>query len=335
MKRKASISISPESAGAAVLDFLALRFTYHRRDQWEDLIRCGRVLVNGGTCVPGTVLTSGNSLEYLQAEGQEPPVSTNYSIVFEDQALLVINKPGNLPCHPGGRYFQNTLWGLLKTERAGDPLFFVNRIDRETSGVVLLTKTPAAAKHCQKQFQSGMVRKIYLVGVEGDFPSEPVCAEGLLSRDETSPIRKKQRFSPMDSRREIPGEGRRCLTRFHLIDKHEGKSLVSACPETGRLHQIRATLFSLGYPVVGDKIYGVDDAFFLKFIEQRLTDKDQSRLCLQRQALHSQSIELEHPEHGQRLHFKAEMPKDMAELFQVTHWNSKGEENLWNPRRFI
>ena len=317
MKRKASIHIPPESAGAVILDYLSLRFTYHHRTQWEDLIRCERVLVNGRPCVPGTILESGNSLKYLQMDREEPPVSTNYSIVFEDRALLVINKPGNLPCHPGGRYFKNTLWGLLKTETAGEPFFFVNRIDRETSGIVLLAKTASAAKKCQRQFQSGAVRKIYLVVVEGDFPSGLVCAEGFMSRDETSSIRKKQRFSPMDSGWEIPGESRRCLTRFRLIERRQKKSLVSACPVTGRLHQIRATLFSLGYPVVGDKIYGVDDTFFLKFIENRLTEEDRSRLCLQRQALHAESLELEHPEDGQRLHFKAEMPKDMVELFET------------------
>ncbi len=315
MKRKAFIHIPRDQAGTAVLDFLCRRFTYHHRDQWEGLIGCEKVLINGRPCIPGTILECGNSLEYLQPEEEEPPVSTNYSIVFEDRALLVINKPGNLPCHPGGRYFGNTLWGLLKTRTGGEPFFFVNRIDRETSGIVLLTKTPAAAKNCQGQFQSGTVRKIYLVAVEGDFPSGPLCAEGWLSRDETSQIRKKQRFSPMDSEPEIPDESQRCLTQFRLIDRCRGRSLVSACPETGRLHQIRATLSSLGYPVVGDKIYGVDDTLFLKFIEKRLTEEDRSRLCLQRQALHSESIELKHPEDGRRLHFKAEMPKDMAELF--------------------
>ena len=316
MKRRASTHITRESAGVAILDFLSLRFTYHQRDHWEDLIRSGRVLVNGGTCVPGTILESGNSLEYLQPEREEPPVSVSYSILFEDRALLVINKPGNLPCHPGGRYFRNTLWGLLKTERTDEPLFFVNRIDRETSGIVLLAKTASAAKDCQRQFQSGTVRKTYLVGVEGDFSSGPVCAEGLLFRDETSLIRKKHRFSPMDSGREIPDESRRCLTRFRLLERCGELSLVYAFPVTGRFHQIRATLFSLGYPVVGDKIYGVDDILFLRFIENQLTETDRGALRLERQAVHSGSLELDHPEHGQRLRFKAEIPKDMAELFQ-------------------
>ena len=139
-------------------------------------------------------------LEYLPPKRKNPLVNTDYSILFEDRDCWSSTSPGNLPCHPGGRYFQNTLWGLLKTERSGDPLFFVNRIDRETSGVVLLTKTPSAAKHCQRQFQSGMVRKIYLVGVEGDFPSEPVCAEGLLSGMRPAPSERNSVFPPW-----IPG----------------------------------------------------------------------------------------------------------------------------------
>ncbi len=248
MKRKACIHIAHDQAGAAVLNFLCRRFTYHHRDQWEGLIGCEKVLINGRPCVAETILESGDSLEYLQPEREEPPVNKNYSIIFEDRALLVINKPGNLPCHPGGRYFRNTLWGLLKTRPAGEPFFFVNRIDRETSGIVLLAKTAAAAKKCQRQFQSGTVRKIYVVVVEGDFPSGRLCAEGWLSRDETSPIRKKQRFFPMGSELDIPGQSQRCLTRFRLIDKFRGRSLVSAFPETGRLHQIRATLFPWDIP---------------------------------------------------------------------------------------
>jgi 23S rRNA pseudouridine955/2504/2580 synthase/23S rRNA pseudouridine1911/1915/1917 synthase len=246
----------------------------------------------------------------------------------------VINKPGNLPCHPGGRYFRNTLWHLLKTETTEKSFFFVNRIDRETSGIVLVAKTAAAAKNCQQQFQSGLVRKVYLVVVEGDFPSGLVCAEGFLLKDETSLIRKKQRFTPVDSGSGISGESRRCFTRFHLIDRRQGKSLVSAFPVTGRLHQIRATLSSLGYPVAGDKIYGVDETLFLRFIENRLTEEDRNRLCLRRQALHAESLELTHPVDGQRLHFKAEMPRDMSRIFYAVPFNSRGE-TPWNPRMSI
>jgi RluA family pseudouridine synthase len=328
MKRKVSTTIAPNHAEATILDFLSLRFTYHRRNQWEDLIQCKKVLLNGNPCVPSAILGVGDEVEYVNFDREEPPVSTNYSIVFEDRTLLVINKPENLPCHPGGRYFRNTLWRLLRTDHPGKSFFFVNRIDRETSGIVLLTKTALAATNCQQQFQSGNVRKNYLVVVEGNFPSGEFRADGFLARDKTSTIRKKQRFFSSHSGQEIPEDSRQCLTQFRLLDTHEGKSLVSASPITGRLHQIRATLFSLGYPVVGDKIYGLDDTLFLKFIENRLTEGDRNRLCLPRQALHAESLALTHPEDGRRLHFRVEMPEDMAALF-----NKGGYP--WNPRRFI
>ncbi len=318
MNRRSFIRIAHDQAGVAVLDFLCRRFTYHERAQWEDLIGLGQVLLNGRSCVPRTILDRDDVLEYVPSDGEEPPVSTDYTIVFEDQALLVIDKPGNLPCHPGGRYFRNTLWHLLKTERKAAPFFFVNRIDRETSGIVLVAKSAPAARNCQEQFQSGRVRKDYAVIVEGVFPAGPVCTEGFLLPDETSPVRKKQRFFPANSDfgLKIPGEKQRCLTCFHRIDRHRGKSLVSAQPVTGRMHQIRATLFSLGYPVTGDKIYGVDDGLFLKFIENRLTEEDRTRLCLSRQALHAESLFLRHPEDGRPCRFSAEMPKEMLELFQ-------------------
>ena len=254
-------------------------------------------------------------MAYVHFDTTEPPVNRDYTILFEDRELLVVDKPGNLPCHPGGRYFTHTLWGLLKTDYPEVPFFFVNRIDRETSGIVLVAKTGAAAKNCQRQFNTGTVLKTYQVIVEGDFPNGSIRANGYLLKDEKSLIRKKQRFYPVHESKTIPPKAKPCCTEFHLIRKCGGKSLVAAQPITGRLHQIRVTLFSLGYPVMGDKIYGVDDTLFIRFINDHLTDADRRKLCLSRQALHAESFELNHPSSGKRIRFFSGLPEDMACFF--------------------
>ncbi|MFP4351121.1 MAG: RluA family pseudouridine synthase, partial [Desulfococcaceae bacterium] len=220
---------------------------------------------------PDFPLTAGDMLSYYPPENLEPEVDREYDIVYEDDAILVINKPGNLPCHPGGRYFAHTLWGLLKTREGLENIHFVHRLDRETSGLVLVAKDPETARICQAQFEAGTVRKVYQVLVEGNFPSEPVIADGVLIPDADSRVRKKRRFISSDAKAPIPDQAQSCRTRFRLLDFQGPLSLVEARPETGRLHQIRATLCSMGYPVVGDKLYGVDDTLFLRFIDDRLT----------------------------------------------------------------
>jgi RluA family pseudouridine synthase len=316
MNRKVSIRIRVEDAGCPVLEFLCRRFTYHDRNRWEALIREGKVFLNGRPSLPDAFIQAQDTLTYVGFDETEPPVSVDYDILFEDDALLVINKPGNLPCHPGGRYFKHTLWHLLTTRYEAALLFLVNRIDRETSGIVLLAKTPSAAKDCGRQFAAGSVQKRYLVAVTGEFPAKTVYAEGGLCRDEVSPVHKKQRFLPFELLDRYPHPVKICRTDFNRLRQNQGLSLLSAEPLTGRLHQIRATLFFLGYPVVGDKIYGPDDTLFLRFIEDKLTAEDKNRLLLPRQALHAESLQLRHPATGHKMHWVAPLPEDMAGLFK-------------------
>lgn len=315
MNRRAVVSIRPEDAGNKVLGYLTNRFTYHDVAQWQTIVRAGKVLLNGQAARPDDRLAPGDTLAYVNFDTAEPPVQWGYTVLFEDAHLLVVDKPGNLPCHPGGRYFRHTLWHVLKTEHGLSYLSFVNRIDRETSGLVLVAKTPSAARNCRRQFDDGSVGKRYLAAVDGMFPERAIRAAGFLCRDETSPVRKKQRFFPVTDAPPVPPGARQCCTVFQRVARQGLRSLVAAQPVTGRLHQIRATLFSLGYPVVGDKIYGADDTFFIRFIDDQLTEEDRRRLVLPRQALHAESLQLRHPATGDHLHVSAPVPEDMAGLF--------------------
>lgn len=140
--RNVSIRIRVEDAGCTVLEFLSRRFTYHDRNRWETIIREGKICLNGKPPFPDTFLKPQDILAYVGFDETEPPVRIDYDILYEDEVLLVVNKPANLPCHPGGRYFKHTLWHLLTVRYDPAPLYFVNRIDRETSGMVLVAKSP-------------------------------------------------------------------------------------------------------------------------------------------------------------------------------------------------
>ncbi|MFA6500159.1 MAG: RluA family pseudouridine synthase, partial [Desulfurivibrionaceae bacterium] len=256
---------------------------------------------------------------YLMPALIEPPVDSNYTVLHEDDDLLVINKPAPLPCHPGGRFFSHTLWALLKENQGlADPRL-VNRLDRETSGIVLVAKNKAAARLCQEQFAQHRVEKTYLVVVEGDFPDTPLTVEapGWLGPDPNSAIRKKMRFYPEQN--DAPPGAVEASTGFRRIPGADNTnlSLLEAKPHTGRCHQIRATLLHLGFPVVGDKLYGVDEQLFLRFKEGCLSATDHARLRLPRQALHASSLRLSHPVSGKVVKFSAPLPPTLQGLLKV------------------
>lgn len=316
MQRKTSVLIKPQQAGQQLLDFVSQRFTYRSREQWQAELAAHRFLLNDGEVRTDCILAPGDRLVYLMPALVEPPVDNNYTVIHEDDDLLVIDKPAPLPCHPGGRFFAHTLWALLKEQHGLDEPRLINRLDRETSGLVLVAKNKAAARLCQEQFAQRRVEKVYLVLVEGDFPGTPVPVEatGWLGPDPNSAIRKKMRF--YTEQNDAPPGAVESSTTFHRISgtPDASLSLVEARPRTGRCHQIRATLLHLGFPVAGDKLYGVDEQLFLRFQEDRLSAADHALLRLPRQALHAASLCLNHPVTGRELEFSAPLPPALQGL---------------------
>lgn len=226
----------------------------------------------------------GGMIANMETDSQ--PVDKKVKILFEDDGLLVVNKPGNLPCHPGGSYLENTLLHVLRGN-GYETLYIMNRLDRETSGIVLLAKNQMVAKSLSNQFKNHTVRKEYTVLIHGEFPEE-MSVSGWLVHDDNSAIVKKRHFVQCE---EKPTERAEFAeTEFKRISYNSGISRLKVFPKTGRTHQIRATLYSLGFPVVGDKIYGLDETIFLRFISDTMTDADRERLIYARQALHASSL---------------------------------------------
>ena len=309
-----SFKIREKDAGKTLVAFLVARFTYHTGVEWARLIAEGRVRVNGYATLPEVVLQVDDVMRYDASDIPEPPVDETLRVVSDDPLLMVVDKSGNLPCHPGGRYFNHTLWALLKVRYGLTDPVLINRIDRETSGLVMVGKTPGAAQNLWKQFVAHTVVKRYTVFVEGEFP-ERLETAGWLSSDRDSAIRKKRRFTQAEAVSAAPDEESEWAeTVFERVRVCDGFSVVTALPRTGRLHQIRATLLSQGYPVVGDKLYGLDERMFLKFCDDTLSEEDRRRLRLRRQALHADYLKFRHPRFGTLTELTAPLPAEMAAL---------------------
>ena len=313
MKRRVQIRIPHDLAGKTVLDALSCRFTYHSREQWNGRVDQNRVHVNGSPAMAGTVLATGDLVEYHADDLPEPPVRTEIEVLYDDAEILVVNKPANLPSHPAGRYFNHTLWAILKTRFDIENPTLVNRLDRETSGIILIAKTPDAAKKCRAQFAGRQVRKHYLVLVEGAFP-DTLDAGGFLVPDTACLVYKKRKFSISAGDETPPPDGERAETIFRRLRHANGISEVEAIPHTGRMHQIRATLHSLGFPVVGDKLYGPDPNIFLRFCTDSLTGSDRALLRIDRQALHASGLVFTHPRTGNQLDIVSPIPPELDQL---------------------
>ncbi len=314
LKRETMVRVPAASAGCQLLDFVAARFTYRSRTEWQEEIAANRFsLANGHQLNAFTTLAAGDQVRYAMPELPEPPVPRRCTVLHDDAHLLVVDKPAGLPCHPAGRFFRHTLWALLREEFGLPHPSLINRLDRETSGIVLVAKDKRTARHCCQLFARRLAEKRYLVLVEGIFPSDPVCADGLLSPDPTSRIRKKVRYTHAREAGSL-SPATPSVTWFQRLRLASGLSLLEARPVTGRCHQIRASLLGLGFPVVGDKLYGVDETFFLRLAQDRLTAADHRRLRLSRQALHAAALTLPHPAENRLLSFASPMPAEFSRL---------------------
>ena len=235
--------------------------------------------------------------------------------VFEDDAILAVNKPPFIVVHPTARHHRSTVAKLLEAQRPDEHLTLVHRIDRETSGVLLLAKTRAADRAIKIQFEERKdVVKRYVAIVWGQPTWERHTCELPLEPDASSRYRVKMRAADGST-------GQPSATTFEMLDTRarDGRAyaLIKCTLHTGRQHQIRVHLSALGMPIVGDKLYGPDEDLFGRGADGELSEDDLRQLELPRQALHASDITIDHPTTGERLHIHAPMYPDME-----TFWNA-------------
>lgn len=308
--------------------FLKERYRKRSRETLKRAIGSGVIMIRRaqsphlmlGKLKPSLQLIAGDEVQVLTERKEEPAVNFNYKILFEDEVLFVIEKPANLPVHPAGRYFFNTLLVHLKTQGHHTPLktereyYLVHRIDKETSGVLVLSKDKEVCTHLAQQFAERKTEKRYLAIVRGK-PQEDFSVDLAMKRTTDSLIELKMMLAP-----ESEG-GQSAFTRFKRLKTYTNRfgefSLVECFPKTGRQHQIRVHLEAAGHPIVGDKLYGIPESEAVRFYErQHLSAEAQARIILPRHALHAAGIRFEHPLTGKSVEFKSELPADLQAFLE-------------------
>lgn len=242
-------------------------------------------------------------------------VVVDFSVIDESDDWLVVNKPAPLIVHPANRKPEPTLLGgveqllAYEMENGARPAI-VNRLDRDTSGLVLVAKHPSSARELGMIFEQRQARKSYLAVVSG-WPDVDRwdCDQPILRAGELSP-------SPIWVRQIVHAQGRACFTSFDVVERfqrEEGRFALLRCfPETGRMHQIRVHLAHCGFPIVGDKLYTGDGSGYLAWMAQGWTDDLQKQLLMPRHALHAATLEI--PWHGGSIRWEAPLSKDLADF---------------------
>lgn len=231
-------------------------------------------------------------------------------VIHEDADLLAINKPADLVCHPSKDGPMSSLIGRVRLYLGdGCRPHLVNRLDRETSGVMVVAKTDDAARTLRRLWESREVEKEYLAIVHGHVGAEHGIIDAPLGKDESSRVAIKDcvRADGLPSQTEFFVERRFLKAVAGTEGEPRAFSLLRVLPRTGRKHQIRIHLAHLGHPIVGDKIYGGDEDLYLALVEGRLSEEQKQKLILPHQALHARAVRFEW--NGKRVEFFCE-PED-------------------------
>ena len=292
------------------------------RSQVQRMIADGSVRVDGNVTKPGALLRCGQRIDVIpavpRAASTVEPEAIPLSVLYEDDWLLIIDKPAGLVVHPAPGHWQGTVVGALLHRWQGrpadlDPLRpgIVHRLDKDTSGVLVIAKDATTLAELGRQFRAREVTKEYLALVWGEL------------RERQGEVRRPIGRHPVHRKRmSVRAGGREAVTRYRVLGESQGVSVLRVVPETGRTHQIRVHLAALGHPILGDHVYGGGT--------RRAGD-----LGLHRQALHAVSLALRHPRTGAPLCVVAPVPDDIRQLLDklgLSRLTTRGASSSVLPR---
>ena len=295
MNRNIDYIIDEDSAGLRVEQFLR-RKRYSGQNLSEIKRMPKSILVNGVHYYMRQELSTGDHLQVRICETQNsekiPPTKLPLDIIYEDEDLLVLNKPAGMPIHPSLNNYTNSIANALAYyfQSQGKPFIFrcCNRLDRDTSGLTIVSKHLVSGSILSDMTKYREVHREYLAIARGHIsPSEGII-HAPLGRKEGTIIERTVDWE----------HGEDAITHYHVVKEANGHSLVSLRLETGRTHQIRIHMKHLGYPLIGDYLYNPDMEY------------------MTRQALHSHHMEFTHPITGEHMSFTAPLPDDMARVMQ-------------------
>ncbi|OHB99340.1 MAG: hypothetical protein A3G70_01400 [Planctomycetes bacterium RIFCSPLOWO2_12_FULL_39_13] len=307
--------------------YLVSRLQDYSRSSIQRLIKEEAVKVNNNAVKNNYEIKLNDAISIqlpTKCDDHITPENIPLDVIYEDEYLMVLNKSPDMVVHPARGHSQGTLVNALafhcnNLSVLNGPLRpgIVHRLDRDTSGVILVVKDEKVHKHLALQFEERKIKKEYLAVVKG---------EPELDSDKINlPIGKDKRDRKKMAIRYDTGKS--AVSIFEVIERFSGYTLVRVIPETGRTHQIRVHMKTIGHPVIADSEYGNSDACYIEDLMKQVSDNDihslakmtelcnnSNELIIERQALHAYKIGFIHPIYNKAMEFTAEIPKDMLNL---------------------
>ena len=288
--------------------YLTQKEIYPSRSQIRNLIIQGQIRVNSNPVKPSYILKNGDMINIVLPEQKELQIKAEaipLDIIYEDEYLVVVNKPADMIVHPAGKirsgtlvnallyHCQGSLSGIGGVIRPG----IVHRLDKDTSGLIVSAKNDFAHLDLSRQMKDHQVTKRYLALVHGNMRDDSGIIDAPIGRS----LKNGKKMAVTE------GGSREAITQFQMLKRFSGYTLIEATLRTGRTHQIRVHLAFIGYPIVGDQLYG-----------QR-----KQGLNINRQALHSHILGFVHPSSKKYMEFSAPLPQDMQGLIDCLEGDEK------------
>lgn len=299
------LEVSADDAGVRIDHFLGDRVGWRSRTELQERVKAGTVTVNGQSVKPSQRLKKGDVVTiHVKARDlpDQDPGRIDVEIVHEDDAICVVNKQPGLMVHPAGLHvydtLMNALWLRYKSLPGAVEPHVVHRLDKDTSGVIVVARTPEIKKTLQQHFEDRGPKKTYLAICRGRVGFDRESVDLPLDRDPKADIKLKMT---------VREGGLPSLTEFETVERFAEFTLMRCSPHTGRQHQIRVHLAAIGHPILTDPLYG--DPRSMGFAD--------GTELLRRQALHAESLTFDHPVTKERVRFAAPLAADMQRVLDA------------------
>jgi 23S rRNA pseudouridine1911/1915/1917 synthase len=313
--------VDESHAGFRLDHYLKRQIPRLSRTRLQAIIRDQLLPVRGRRLKPSSSVALGDEIVMRREARPEPPCPRTFAVLHEDAHMMVIDKPAGLPVHASARFYFNTLTRVLDERFPGQGLQICHRLDRETSGVLVVARGKEAAARLKGAFENKRARKTYLAVVWGDPPWPDGAWDSDTGADHEIDLPLGLVRDPcarIGIRMEARADGLPSLTRVRVLERRGHAALVRCLPVTGRQHQIRAHLAACGHPIVGDKLYAHGDEVFAACCDHGLTPELLARLWLPRHALHAAAIMVPHPETRREVRVESPLPADLRAFLDRT-----------------
>jgi RluA family pseudouridine synthase len=299
--------IDARSAGKTLVLAIAERFSYHPVSFWQAKIDDGQILINGKKAFSEQILEEGDDLCFEIPDFEEPDIDSDYQTIWRNDFLLLVNKPAGLPVHSTRRFYHQTLIASIRRNEGSADINPLQRLDRETSGLMFLCWTSLAPRKLKKNFKDYLTGKFYLAVVRGHFPWEKTVVDQPLKESLTPPVRYKML---------VAEDGKPASSIFFRLNSDDECSLLLIKLETGRKHQIRAHLEHLGHSLIGEKLYYKEGYYFLKRCDDDLSDSDLMELGSKNHLLHAYAVKTSFPGHEPQTFFASRTSEEFSNFLQ-------------------